>query len=258
MTLASTLVTAFMVGLLGSVHCFAMCGGIAAAAGSTGQGSKAAVARRTLLLNGGRVFSYSVMGLIVGSVTGSVGQLLELQHWGYFLRMLTALLIFLLGLQYLTNRSYLNWVEQGGSKLWQWLSRKNTQRRRSSKHTPNQSWTVFRTGMLWGWLPCGLVYTILLTAAASGKAVPGMLIMLAFGLGTLPALASLTVVGPLVSQLRSSIPARRVLGIAMLIFALWITGWTFVHQGQFENRANNANPASLQHQHKSLSGTGAS
>ena len=241
------MLTAFMVGLLGSVHCFGMCGGIAAAMGSSsiGQGTQSRwlAARKALLFNGGRILSYAFLGLIVGSITGSLGQILELKQWGFWLRLLTALLIFIIGLQYLTKRSYLNWLERSGGKLWQWISR-FIQNSNTAKHSQNESWRLLRTGMLWGWLPCGLVYTILLTAAASGKPISAALIMMAFGLGTLPALASLTVAGPLIAQLRSSLQARRIIGIAMIIFAVWIAGWAILHSGAGDMLANGS-----QHQH---------
>ncbi len=237
MTLLSTLLTAFMVGLLGSVHCFGMCGGIAAAMGTSkiglGTATRWGAAKKAFLFNGGRILSYSILGLIVGGITGSIGQILELKQWGFSLRMLTALLIFLMGLQYLTKRSFLGWLERGGGTLWQWISGKILSRNRAPTADAgvHESWVIFRTGILWGWLPCGLVYSILLTAAASGEAIPAALIMLAFGLGTLPALASLTVAGPLISQLRSSTQARRIIGIAMMIFALWIAIWALLHSG---------------------------
>ncbi len=231
MTFISTLFTAFIAGLLGSAHCFGMCGGIAAAigTGSIEQGaSKWQALRKALLFNAGRIFSYAVLGAIVGTIVGSVGQIVELKQWSILLRLLTAILIFLIGLQYLTGRSYLGWLERGGGKLWRAITRlmskapgKNT--------TENSLWKSLRTGMLWGWLPCGLVYTILLTAAASGSTVSGAMIMFAFGLGTLPALTSLTVAGPLISQLKSSLQARRVIGIAMMIFAVWIAAWALMH-----------------------------
>lgn len=230
MTLISTLLTAFMAGLLGSAHCFGMCGGIAAAigTGSIEQGdTRWQAVRKALVFNGGRIFTYAILGAIVGTLVGSVGQIVGLKQWSFVLRLLTALMIFLIGLQYLTNKSYLGWLERGGGKVWQKISQ--LMRRNSVAKSPrNAIWSALRTGMLWGWLPCGLVYTILLTAAASGSTLSGAMIMFAFGVGTLPALTSLTVAGPLISQLRSSLQARRIIGLAMMIFALWIAAWAVI------------------------------
>lgn len=228
MTLISTLLTAFMAGLLGSAHCFGMCGGIAAAigAGSIEQGATRWQAlRKALIFNAGRIFTYAILGAIVGTLIGSIGQILELKQWGFILRILTALMIFLIGLQYLTNKSYLGWLERGGGKVWQKISQLMRRKPTEKITQRNPIWSALRTGMLWGWLPCGLVYTMLLTAAASGSTLSGAMIMFAFGVGTLPALTSLTVAGPLISQLRSSLQARRIIGLAMMVFALWIAGW---------------------------------
>ena len=243
MTFISTLFTAFIAGLLGSAHCFGMCGGIAAAigTGSIEQGaSKWQALRKALLFNAGRIFSYAVLGAIVGTIVGSVGQIVELKQWSILLRLLTAILIFLIGLQYLTGQSYLGWLERGGGKLWRAIT--HLMGTPSKNTTENGLWKSLKTGMLWGWLPCGLVYTILLTAAASGSTISGAMIMLAFGLGTLPALTSLTVAGPLISQLKSSLQARRVIGIAMIIFAVWIAAWALSMSGAGHQHSLPDNP----------------
>lgn len=224
------MVAVFMVGLLGSAHCFGMCGGIAAAmgAGSIEPGdSKWQALGKALFFNLGRIGSYALLGAIVGTLVGSVGHIVELKQWALWLRLLTALMIFLIGLQYVTNKSYLGWLERGGGKLWYKLTQM-MRVKRSSKTASFPLWNTFRTGLLWGWLPCGLVYTVLLTAAASGETLPAALIMLAFGVGTLPALTSITVAGPLLSQLRSSLQARRVIGLAMMLFAIWVGGWALL------------------------------
>lgn len=244
MTLVTTMFAVFMVGLLGSAHCFGMCGGIAAAmgAGSIEPGaSKWQVIRKALVFNLGRIGSYALLGAIVGTLVGSVGHIVELQQWGVTLRLLTAVMIFLIGLQYLTNKSYLGWLERGGGKLWSKLS-SMMRVKRGDKVVKNPAWNSFKTGLLWGWLPCGLVYTVLLTAAASGSTLPAALIMLAFGIGTLPALTSITVAGPLLSQLRSSLQARRVIGLAMMLFAIWMGGWALLMHSSNEH-AGHAMPS---------------
>lgn len=244
MTLVSTMFAVFMVGLLGSAHCFGMCGGIAAAmgAGSIEPGaSKWQAFRKALVFNLGRIGSYALLGAIVGTIVGSVGHIVELKQWGISLRLLTAVMIFFIGLQYLTNKSYFGWLERGGGKLWQNLT-KMMPAKRNSEAAINPAWNTFRTGLLWGWLPCGLVYTVLLTAAASGATFHAALIMLAFGVGTLPALTSITVAGPLLSQLRSSLQARRVIGMAMMLFAIWIGGWALLMYTSDEH-AGHATPS---------------
>ncbi|MCF6264337.1 MAG: sulfite exporter TauE/SafE family protein [Xanthomonadales bacterium] len=253
MTLITTMFAVFMVGLLGSAHCFGMCGGIAAAmgAGSIEPGaSKWQAFRKALIFNLGRIGSYAMLGGIVGALMGSVGLIVEFKQWGISLRLLTAMMIFLIGLQYLTNKSYLGWLERGGGRLWQKMGRIMGVTANSNQ-AKNPNWKALRTGLIWGWLPCGLVYTVLLTAAASGSALPAALIMLAFGIGTLPALTSITVAGPLLSQLRSSLQARRAIGLAMMLFAIWIGGWALLmhtaggHAGH--NPETTSQHSSMQH-----------
>jgi len=80
---------------------------------------------------------------------------------------------------------------------------------------------AFPLGMLWGWLPCGLVYSALATALASGSSVRGALAMLAFGLGTLP---NLLLAGMLLARYRRIAQARlarTVSGALVFGFGLW-------------------------------------
>ena len=79
---------------------------------------------------------------------------------------------------------------------------------------------AFPLGLLWGWLPCGLVYSALVTALASGSAASGALMMLAFGLGTLP---NLLLAGLLAARLKAyaAKPAVRLIaGLVVLGFGL--------------------------------------
>lgn len=167
----------FLVGLLGGTHCVGMCGGIVGALSMGGP------ARWSLHLayNGGRILSYASAGAIAGAL-GAAGLGLEGQVPArlilYFLAnlMLVALGLYLVGL----TRT-LAPVEQAGQHLWRHLQ--PLTRRFLPAQRVGQA---FPLGLLWGWLPCGLVYSALATALAAGSAGRGALAMLAFGLGTLP------------------------------------------------------------------------
>jgi hypothetical protein len=77
-------------------------------------------------------------------------------------------------------------------------------------------------GLSWGFLPCGLVYTVLLTAASTGQVLTGAFAMLAFGLGTLPSMLGLTLAAPGMASLLADRSFRRFIGIALLILAAWM------------------------------------
>ena len=202
------MLTALLAGLLGSAHCFGMCGGIAATMAATSPGNKPALGR-ILGFNGGRVLSYVLLGAVAGWLAGGAGSLLQLQNWGLYLRLATAILIFLLGCHYLFGWRALDWIEKGGSFFF----------RRLSRFAGGNN--AIRIGLLWGWLPCGLVYSLLLTAASTGQAISGGLVMLAFGLGTLPSMTGTMLAVPLLSHIRGSKPARQIIGFAMILFAIW-------------------------------------
>ncbi len=179
-----TLFMALLAGVMGGVHCVGMCGGIVAATAFQG-GERA---RTDLLLgyNIGRISSYILAGALAGLVGSAVflaDDLLPVQRILYVLAQVMLILVglYLAGL----NRSVV-WIEQAGARLWRgvqpWLGRLLPVR------SPAQA---VMAGALWGWLPCGLVYSVLISALASGSAVNGALIMGVFGLGTLPNLLAM-------------------------------------------------------------------
>jgi hypothetical protein len=174
------LTSAAAAGLLGGAHCAAMCGGIVGAMCGSAPGGRVPW-RRTLAYNLGRITSYVTAGAIVGAV-GQAGLWLRgdapLRHALMLGASVTliVLALFLAGWSPLVRG-----MEAAGGFLW----------RRLQPHTRHflPANTVPRAlglGLLWGWLPCGMVYAVLLTAATTGSAWHGALVMAAFGLGTLP------------------------------------------------------------------------
>ena len=197
------LFSAFIIGLLGSGHCIAMCGGITtmltSALPSSNKYDQQQIlvhnqkitlkntSKTTLVVcyNIGRITSYAFIGAIVG-LTGSVAaKNIGMPLAG--LRMFSAIFIILLGLYIGQWLLWLNRIEALGKHLWRYISPL------SSKVIPvNSPVKAASLGVVWGWLPCGLVYSTLTWALASGSMLTGASIMLFFGLGTLPALLTLS------------------------------------------------------------------
>lgn len=206
----SPLLVAWLTGLLGGVHCVGMCGGIVAATalqGGTG-GNRVAL---ILGYNLGRLASYGVAGLLAG-LLGSAAllsqHLLPVQQGLY---LLAQGMLILLGLYLAGVPRSLAWVERAGGLLW-----RRIQPLLSRLLPITSPGRAIAAGMLWGWLPCGLVYSALILALAQGSAADGGLLMLAFGLGTLP---NLLAMGWLAQRLRGLVNQpwlRRVAGLSVL------------------------------------------
>ena len=202
----------FLVGLLGGTHCIGMCGGIVGAL------SLGATSRPSLHLayNAGRILSYGVAGAIAGALGGASLALAEQLPVRVMLFVLANLMLVALGLYLMGVTRALAFSERFGAKLWRHLQ--PLTRRYLPARTMAQA---FPLGLLWGWLPCGLVYSALVTALASGSAARGAALMLAFGLGTLP---NLLLAGLLAVRLKAyaAKPAVRLAaGLLVLCFGLW-------------------------------------
>ncbi|HEX7012771.1 MAG TPA: sulfite exporter TauE/SafE family protein [Steroidobacteraceae bacterium] len=183
---ALTLSAAFLAGLAGSGHCFAMCGGFAAAIGMRAQAASGRALFSAAIYHAGRLSGYAVAGALAG-LLGSTLQRLPLPGIAMALRVASGALLVLLGLRLLLAHNGLRWIEGLGARFWRLL-----QPLARFASTGNEKWRGALLGFLWGWLPCGLVYSTLLFAALNGRAAGGAGIMLAFGLGTLPSMLTST------------------------------------------------------------------
>ena len=186
----SGFLTLFLVGLLGGTHCAGMCGGIVGALALQAPRESAALTIH-LAYNFGRISSYAAAGALAGAIGYAFGGLLPVQRGLY---LFASLMLVALGFYLLGMTRALAFAERGGQKLW--VKIQPATRRFMPVRGPAQA---FPLGMLWGWLPCGLVYSALTTALAAGSAVRGALAMLAFGLGTLP---NLLLAGLLLARFR--------------------------------------------------------
>jgi len=221
----SVLFTAFFAGILGSGHCFGMCGGIAAGLGNLpGHSTDKPQALSALLFNSGRILSYAALGLISAWILVQAGQVLNVPKWSMILRLITALMILLIGLQFLFNWQLLAVIERAGAKVWKLVLPLAVR----ASSMPGGSGRVL-LGLCWGLLPCGLVYSILLTAAAAGSPLSGATVMLAFGFGTLPSMLGMSLAAPALAALLSDQWTRKLMGVAMILLAILSISLMVIH-----------------------------
>jgi sulfite exporter TauE/SafE len=176
-------IAAFLVGLMGGVHCVGMCGGIVSALtfGVQQPLPRARLLRFLLGYNAGRILSYTIAGILLGGLSGLADQLLVMNQYQTGLQIIAGLFMVAMGLYIAGWWSGLRHVEGLGRYLWRYIEPWG--RRLMPVTRPGQAFVL---GMLWGWLPCGLVYSVLIWSISTGSAAEGGLLMLSFGLGTLP------------------------------------------------------------------------
>ena len=197
--------SAFIAGLMGGAHCAAMCGGIVGIVSRPHAGSEPIPRqwRYALAYNGGRIFSYAVAGFLAGA----------LGQGGLWLRggpLAQQVMLFFAGVTLLLLALYVagvtpvaRGIEAAGAVVWRRVQ-------------PYSRWFLpadsvpraLGLGAIWGWLPCGMVYALLLTAMATADARQGALVMFAFGLGTLPNLMAISLLFGQVRKLSALRPLR--------------------------------------------------
>lgn len=217
---AATLLSALLVGLIGAGHCVGMCSGIA---GVLSLGTeKLSLPRRLVRItayNAGRIASYMIAGALAGGVGRTLGGLLPEGLAHQVAMGVSAVFAILLALYMVGWGTVLVRVESLGGRLWRHL--KPLGQRLIPARNMGQS---FGLGLVWGWLPCGLVYTALAWSLASGSPARGALLMLGFGLGTLPALVTMGMVGSWLAAWRSRPMVRYAAGLALVglaVTTLW-------------------------------------
>ena len=215
----SQFISAFLVGLLGGVHCVGMCGGIVGALTMSLPADYRREPRRmlphVLAYNAGRVASYTVAGGLLGGAGYVASRLSGLYQAQMVLSIIAGLFMVALGL-YLGGWWFgLTRIEEAGGRLWRRIEPLG--RRFLPVSTP---YRAFALGLVWGWLPCGLVYSVLIWAMASGSVSTGALITASFGLGTLPTLLALGVVATRLAAFVRRPSVRRVAGGIVIGFGL--------------------------------------
>lgn len=209
----ASLAMALLAGLLGGAHCLGMCGGIVAAMGL--DGDKARLATQAGY-NLGRIASYTLAGALAGLI-GSAAFLSDtLWPLQTGLYVLAQVMLILVGLYLAGLNSSVLALERLGGAVWR------TIQPRLGKLFPVDGFAkAALAGALWGWLPCGLVYSVLVSALASGGTGQGALLMLVFGIGTLP---NLLAMGWAAARLRAVFRApgaRLAAGLGVAGFGVW-------------------------------------
>jgi hypothetical protein len=215
-----SLLAAFLTGLLGGAHCVGMCGGIVAAMSFQGPGASSTGGRQPVVFhlayNAGRIASYSLVGALAGLIGSAAflsDSLFPLQRGLYVLAQIVLILLglYLAGL----NQSVLA-IERLGGGLWRRVQ--PLLGRLLPIRNPGQA---LAAGAVWGWLPCGLVYSVLVSALASGGPLGGGMLMLAFGLGTLPNLLFMGWAAQCLRQLTRQVWLRRLAGLVVAGLGVW-------------------------------------
>ncbi|MFL0796773.1 MAG: sulfite exporter TauE/SafE family protein [Cellvibrionaceae bacterium] len=211
--LIPSLLPAFLVGFLGAGHCVGMCGGIMSVLSlNTG---KQGAARLFLLLNynTGRIASYTCAGVLLGWLGSGIT---DFHAGNTILRWVAGGLLIAMAL-YLANWwRGLIYLEKMGSFFW-----KKIQPFGKGLMPVDSAMKALLLGGLWGWLPCGLVYSALGLATAQGSIQGGALVMLAFGLGTLPLLLITGVAAEKVHGLLRKTGVRLAMALLVFIAGVW-------------------------------------
>ncbi len=215
MTESLALSTAFFLGLLGGTHCLGMCGGIAATVAMGNPGGNRGVG---LLLgyNAGRIFSYGVAGAILGSLSW----LIEDPKIQIIIRSFAGLMLVFMGLYIAQWWQILTQVEKAGSILWKRISPF------ASKLLPvKNAHQAILLGLVWGWLPCGLVYSTLIWASAASDWLLSSQLMIFFGLGTLPAMLMTGMLAQQMKQLLQHQITKQVSGGIIILMGIYTIPW---------------------------------
>lgn len=217
--MAYTLLFAFTVGFFSTLHCLGMCGGIIGALSFSlppqVRQNRWRILPYLLAYNAGRILSYAAAGALIGYLGMTVFTNVSPIYGHTMLQWIAALFMIAIG-------SYLaGWfprfalLENLGKPLWQTLEPLG--QRLLPVKSPAHA-LVF--GLIWGWLPCGLVYAAIVYAAASGGAVDGALFMAFFGLGTLPTVLSAGILAHWVARLSQMPQVKRGAGIFIILLAV--------------------------------------
>lgn len=211
---------ALLMGLFSSMHCIGMCGSIIGTLTLSLKpeirASKAALFPFVLNYNLGRITSYTIAGLLAGTIEFILTIPFGDGHGHRVLQILSAMIMTGAGLYIAGWFPRFAYIEKTGSRFWKMLEPLG--RRLIPVETRTQAYLF---GMVWGWIPCGLVYTSLALAATTGDVVKSTLTMMFFGLGTLPAVMGLGIMTGVLTRLTRMQRFKQVVGILMIALALF-------------------------------------
>jgi sulfite exporter TauE/SafE len=226
-----TLGAAFVAGIAGSGHCLGMCGGVAGAlamrARTTADPAAGGVSRVAVALayNLSRITSYAIAGALAGLLGRTLVRAVDVAPLSIALRVAAGLIMFAAAGRLLFNWRLLDPIEAAGAALW----RRVVPRSRPDEQRGGLAGAV-SLGLAWGWLPCGLTYSMLLLAASTASVTTGALAMAAFGLGTLPSMLTATIAFERAARaLTSRSSLRTVAGTLLLACGAWTAGNALYH-----------------------------
>jgi hypothetical protein len=207
-------IAALTIGLMGSAHCAAMCGGIAGALSLGIDQDRPHRLATITAFHIGRIASYTIIGLALGSLTVLAAE--HIKPLSIALRIVAGLLLVAMGLYVGSWWAGLASLERLGVPLWSRL------RPLTGKLLPVKSSAgALALGGLWGWLPCGLVYSALSWAVTAESTLQASARMLFFGVGTLPAMLTMSIAADSGRRLLQKKTTRRAAGILLIGFGLW-------------------------------------
>lgn len=205
-------VSAFLMGLFGGAHCVAMCGGVT----SVLCGAAPRQGRYVALYNLGRVGSYTLLGLLFGSLGTLSTGLFPLEGLRLALRVIAAVCMLFVGLHLAGFATPARKLESVGAPLWRFVS--PIAKRFLPIRSPVQAVAL---GGLWGMMPCGMIYAALALATSAGTPVLGAQTMAAFGLATLPVMVAMGTAAQRVAAWLARAWVRRAAGVIVLAFGIY-------------------------------------
>jgi sulfite exporter TauE/SafE len=211
------LLSATVMGLVGSAHCVVMCGGVVgmtcSAVPAERRGRLFAQLPTVLAYNAGRIVSYALAGAVAGALGSTLASIGLVGSGQVALQLVAGVLMIAVGFHVAGPGRALKWLERAGAPVWRRVQ--PLARRLVPVRTP---WAALGLGLLWGWMPCGLVYAALAGAVTSGSAVGGAATMAAFGAGTLPTLVAMGSAAGAVARAARIGWIRTAAGIALVAF----------------------------------------
>ena len=220
MTSSGVYLTSFLVGLLGGVHCLAMCGGLVSAL-TVGLDRRVRnhVGRLLpfqLAYNLGRIGGYAIAGALFGGIGAVLLRVDSIQVVGRILYGLAGLVMILLGLYLAGWWPAWGAIERLGQGLWRRLQPLG------SRLLPvRRLRDALLLGLIWSSIPCGLVYSVLITAVSTGSPWAGAGVMLSFGVGTLPNLLGIGMLAGAAARVAGNPWVRRLSGIIVIAFGVY-------------------------------------
>lgn len=216
----SSFFVALLMGLFSSLHCIGMCGSIIGSLtfslSPEIRQDKKRLFPFILSYNAGRISSYAIAGATVGLIEVLISFPLGEAHGHRLLQIISALIMTGAGLYIAGWFPRFAYIEKLGLHFWKRIEPfgRKLIPVKNCKH-------AYLFGMVWGWLPCGLVYAALALTAATGSILQGALTMMAFGLGTLPAVMGVGVMISVLTQLAAMRQFKQVVGIVMITLAFF-------------------------------------